>query len=117
MVSSISSNLSSLNAHGKKLAVTSNNIANCNSDEFKKSRAILEEGLNNSVEVEISRVDTPGPIVTETVEGETRERELSNVDLAEELVQTIPAQRGYEANLVIIKTRDEMLGSVLDILG
>ena len=42
---------------------------------------------------------------------------MSNVDLTEEIPQTITAQRGYEANLKLIETQDEMLGSVLDILG
>ena len=45
------------------------------------------------------------------------ENELSNVDLAEELPQTILAQRGYEANLKTIQTYDETLKSIIDILG
>lgn len=43
--------------------------------------------------------------------------EMSNVDMAKEITDTIPLQRGYEANLRVIKTKDEMLGSLLDILG
>lgn len=43
--------------------------------------------------------------------------EMSNVDIAKEITDTIPLQRGYEANLTVIKTKDEMLGSLLDILG
>jgi flagellar hook protein FlgE len=43
--------------------------------------------------------------------------EMSNVDMAKEITDTIPLQRGYEANLTVIKTKDEMLGSLLDILG
>jgi len=39
------------------------------------------------------------------------------VDLSEEILQTIVAQRGYEANLKLTAARDDMLGSALDILG
>ena len=40
--------------------------------------------------------------------------ELSNVDLGEETVNQILAQRGFEANLKTIKTADDMLGTILD---
>ncbi|MBW1803258.1 MAG: hypothetical protein JRJ85_21325 [Deltaproteobacteria bacterium] len=116
MIDSVSSSISALNAHGKKMGVTANNVANVSSEGFKKSRAVLEEGTMSHVEVEISRVDTPGPLVTEVIDGERVERELSNVDLAEELTLTIPTQRGYEANLAMIRTEDEMLGSIIDII-
>ena len=42
--------------------------------------------------------------------------EQSNVDLGEELTQTMVAQRGYEANLKALKAQDDTLGSALDIL-
>lgn len=117
MVSSVNTNISALSALGKKMAVTSNNIANVESEGFKKSRAVLREGKSGSVEVGITKVETPGPTRIRNVEGELEERELSNVDLAEEITGTIPTQRGYEANLTVIKTHDEMLGTILDILG
>jgi flagellar hook protein FlgE len=37
--------------------------------------------------------------------------------MAREITGTIPLQRGYEANLKVIQTEDEMLGSLLDIMG
>jgi len=117
MVFSVDSSISALRAHGDKMAVTANNIANVNTDEFKKSRATLNEGSNGDVEVDIERIDSPGHPVSEEINGQTVEKELSNVDLAEEIPQTIPTQRGYEANLTTIKTRDEMLGTILDIMG
>lgn len=43
--------------------------------------------------------------------------EHSNVDLATEIPSLTLAQRHYEANLKMIQTEDEMLGSLLDIVG
>ena len=117
MISSVGSSLSALGAFGVKMGVTANNIANVNTEEFKKSRALLKEGSHNNVEVQIDRIDSPGHSVIETDEGQIREKELSNVDLAEEITETIPTQRGYEANLMTIKTQDETLGSLMDILS
>ncbi len=116
MISSISSTLSALSAYGKKAAVTANNVANWQSHEFKKSQAIFTEGENNSVEVEIRRTETPGPIVADVKEGERVETEGANVDLAEEIPQTVMTQRGYEANLKAIEVQDETLKSVIDIV-
>lgn len=41
---------------------------------------------------------------------------IDNVDMAKEVTNQIITRRGYEANLAIIRTYDEMLGSVLDII-
>jgi flagellar basal-body rod protein FlgG len=42
--------------------------------------------------------------------------EMSNVDIAEEMVQMMLAQRAYQVNIKSLKSADEMLESVLDIL-
>ena len=77
----------------------------------------MVEGQNNSVEVEVSQIESPGPTMNEGTEGKIKEIEYSNVELTEEIPQTIIALRGYEANIKVIGTREEMLGSILDIIG
>jgi flagellar hook protein FlgE len=116
MTFSIQSTLSAIKAFGKKMGVTANNIANVGTEGFKKSTATLVEGPNNNVEVEITQPDIPGPVVVDTTNGQMAEKEMSNVDLAEEIPQTILAQRSYEANLATLRTQDEMLKSVIDII-
>ena len=113
----MSSAVSAINAFDKKMAVISNNIANSQTEGFKKSRADLKEGEAGAVEVNISVVDTPGPVITVEENNGIVEKEMSNVDLAEEIPQTIIAQSGFEANLKILKTEDEMLGTLLDTFG
>jgi len=120
MVASINSNVSALGAFTKQIAVSANNVANIQSDEFKKSRAINSEGPNNNtVETNIQRIDTPGPLVEDEFStAETIEfKELSNTDLAEELTNQIIAQRGFEANAKTIKTYEETVGSLIDMIG
>ncbi|MGD9158738.1 MAG: flagellar basal body rod C-terminal domain-containing protein [Desulfobacteraceae bacterium] len=118
MISSISNNLSALKAFGTGLAVKSNNIANSESENFKKSRAIYSEGENGEVKTEIRKVDPDNELASvNTEENTSEEAQPSNVDLTEEIPGTITDQRGFEANLKVIKTREEMLGSVLDIIA
>lgn len=115
MITAVGNNLSALRALGKKMHVTANNVANSESEGFKKSRAVIKEGVHNDLEVEIDRVDSPGPVMYETVNGQLTEKELSNVDLAEEIPRTIGIQRHYEANVKVVETQEEMLGTILDL--
>ena len=116
MIFSVCSSLSAIRAYGVKMGVHADNVANANTEEYKKRRVVFEEGSRNDVQVEIEQVDTPGPTVAEVTDGQIEEKELSNVDLAEEIPQTILTERGFEANFVTLRTQDEMLGSVIDIL-
>jgi flagellar basal-body rod protein FlgC len=116
MTAVLNTTLSALDAYGKKLDVTANNIANVNTDGFKKSRATFQEADSSGVVVSISKVNTPGsPIPSE--DGTGKSRESSNVDLAEEIVNLQTTKHGYQANLKTLKAEDEMLGSLFDILG
>ena len=113
---SIQSTLSAIKAFSDKMGVTANNIANAETEEFKKSRATLTEDSEKNVTVEITRSETPGPVVVDATDGQSTEKELSNVDLAEEIPQTITAQSGYEENLATLRIQDEMMKSVIDII-
>ena len=117
MISSINSSLSGLGAFTKKMRVISHNIANLNTDGFKKSRATFNEGARGGVDVVVTRIDTPGPPNPDARDYPNLEAELSNVDLTEEIPQMMLTQRGYEANLKTLKIQDEMIGALLDIRG
>jgi flagellar basal-body rod protein FlgC len=114
MITGISSSISALVAFGKKMAVTANNVANLQSEGFKKSRVLLEEESHGGVGAQIESVSTPGVVITEENEQGMAEKELSNVDLEKEILETILTQRGYQANLKTAETEDEMLGFLLD---
>ncbi|MFP3929007.1 MAG: flagellar basal body rod C-terminal domain-containing protein [Desulfobacteraceae bacterium] len=113
----MSAGISALRAHGTRMSVISHNVANCSTEEFKKSRALLKEGPAGTVGVDISTVESPGPVVYERSGSGKVMREMSNVDLGEEITRTIPCELGYTANLEIIRTEDEMQGVLLDLLA
>ena len=117
VISSLNANVSGVKAFQQKFNVTSNNIANVNTDEFKKQRALLHEDDSGGIRVEVDKVDTPGYPKETVVGGKVIQSETSNVDLAEEMTETIPTQAGYDANLKAIQTEDEMMGTLLDVVG
>lgn len=117
MIGSLGANTAALKAFGTKMGVTAKNIANVNSEEYKKSRAALKAGPNGNVQVDIERLDTPGPAIVSEKGEQATQKELSNVDLSEEIPEMIMAKHGYGANLQAVKAQDEVLGETLDILG
>jgi len=106
-----------LKAFSKSLAVTANNVANMNTDEYKKSRAILQESKNGGVEISVQKIDTPGSSIPYEEASDVQETGTSNVDLAEEMVHMMLSQRGHEANVKCLQAQDEMIGTILDIVG
>ncbi len=115
MIPALDSALSALGAFGKKMDVSANNVANVDTEGFKKTQALLEDG-DAGVVVTLSRVNTPGgPLPSQDGAGNTRQS--SNVDLAEEIVDQHISKSAYQANAATIKTEDEMLGSLFDILA
>ena len=117
MIPAVNSTLSALQAYRKSMGVTANNIANVNTEEFKKSRATMTESVNGVVEVDVKKVNTPGHRYQELEGDQPVEKETSNVSLEEELPDLMVTQRTYEANLKVLQTRDKMLGSMLDIIS
>jgi flagellar basal-body rod protein FlgC len=116
MLSSLNTSLAGLNALQKQMDVAANNLANVNTDGFKKSRAVLESTQPQGVVAKSQKLELPGPLALEqTPEGEQLV-EKSNVDVGEEMSNVLAGQRAYEANLKMLKIADEMTGSLLDII-
>lgn len=114
MISAIHTALSGLTGFGKQLDVSAQNVANINTDGFKKSDTSFVESPSGGVLPVLQKDTSPGPAVLKDTAQGSIQVELSNVDLGEEAVNQIIAQRGFEANLRTLQTADNMLGSMLD---
>ena len=126
------SSLSGLRTQAVRLSVSADNIANA------RSVGVREDGSSPVqtpyVPQQVTDVTTAGGGVRPEITGVKPpsfpvyqpESELAdadglvpyaNVDIASELVGQMVAQRAYEANLSVIRTKDEMSGSLLDTLS
>ena len=118
MISGINFALSALQGLTTKLNSTANNVANMETDGFKKTRVTLDDGgAPGGVPARVERVATPGPRVLEPPPAGTTLVEKSNVELTEEIPNLMMVKNSYKANLKVIQATDEMLGSLLDIKG
>ena len=101
---------SGLNAASAQLNATANNIANLDTPKYQAQRVDLVELSTGGVAVGgITRDTTPR---TPGLDGQSG----SNVDLAHEAVDLIREKALYSANAAVIRTADQMYGSLLDIL-
>ncbi|MEO5955583.1 MAG: flagellar basal body rod C-terminal domain-containing protein [Nitrospiraceae bacterium] len=114
MLSAIHSALSGLAAYEKQIEVTAHNVANVNTNGFKKSRTEFAPVATGGLLPVVQNDDSTGPTVLNNTGYSPAQVELSNVDLGEETVNQILAQRGFEANLRTLHTADDMLGTILD---
>lgn len=117
MDTALNSVISSINAHGRKLAVTANNVANVNTNGFKRDQAVLQEGANGEVRLNVCKDDTPAPEDPLAPDAPGFEKELSNVDLVDEMTSLVPTTIGYKVNMKVVRARDEMIGNLLDTLA
>ncbi len=115
MISAIHTALSGITAFARQLDVSSHNLANVNTDGFKRSDTIFVEAANGGALPVIQKDNSAGPTVLRNTSHGPTQVERSNVDIATELVDQIIAHRGFEANLRTVKTTDDLLGTLLDL--
>lgn len=104
-------NLSALSAMGVAQQVSANNIANVNTDGFKASSVALETGpQDQGVRVgAIRESSNSGPVVGGV--------ELSNTDIATEMVNMTVTGHAFSANVAAIRASEEMTGHLLNMIA
>jgi flagellar hook protein FlgE len=113
MISAYSSALTALQAFGTKIQSNGNNIANANTDGFKKTRVTLAEVLPQGVRAQVDTVTLPGTSVFQETNDGLELVELSNVELSSEIPEMNLGSQFYKANLKTIETVNEMTGALL----
>ena len=113
MINMMGSTLAGLSVHSKKINTAAHNVANINTDEYKKDRVTIHANESGQPQANITKVNTAGY----RIQGPDGEIETSNVDLAEEMVNLQTGKIGYQANLKVLEAEDDVWDSVLDILA
>ena len=105
-----------INAFFNKMDVSAHNVANLNTDNYKRRIPHVQEDQNGLPATTVTIDNTPGLENTRRAgEPEGPPREMSNVNYAEEAVSMIEAEMGVKANVKALKAAGEMFGSLLDI--
>jgi len=89
--------LSGMNAASLELATTAHNIANSQTPGFRRQAVARQATEGGGVSAEVIQADAAGE------------------SLAEDMVTQMSASYAFKANLKVLKTQDEVLGSLLDL--
>ena len=115
MISAYNTAQSALQTFGTRLNSNSNNIANANTNEFKRTRVVNATVDPTGVKAQVEKVEPPGAIVYEETSNGYDQVELSNVDLGTEITDMNLNSTMYKANLKTIETVNEMTGELLNL--
>ncbi len=115
MISGYQSALTALQAFGTRINSTANNVANAQTEGYKRTRVTLATQQQEGVKAQVERIDQPGPMIMEETNNGQELLEQSNVDLTNELPQMMLDVNYYKANLKTIQATDEMFGNLLNI--
>ena len=89
-------NSNSMMAHSAWMNANANNIANVNTTDFNASSTTIQSSAKDSLQAVSSLINT-------------------QTDLAKEMSEQIPIEKGFSAQATAIKTQEEMIGSLLDL--
>ena len=113
MISATQAALTGLRAFTTKLQSNADNIANSNTNGFKKT-VVTNAGISpQGVKAQVNQITTPGPIVHQEAETGMEPVELSNVDIAKEIVDMNLNSTMYKANLKTLESVNDMTGMLL----
>lgn len=108
------SSISSMKAHSTWMDVNANNVANVNTDKFKSVDTKIENEGNENPKEKLRENDV-AKRNSGAERGQRNATDRSNTDLAKELTDQIPIEKGFGVNAKVVKTKDEMLGTLMDI--
>lgn len=115
MIAGMASALSGIQAGERMLSIGAHNIANAQTESFKRTRSLLEESsAGGGVRVTLQTDERPGPQLLSS-NNLFSLREGSNVDLSEEIISNLQAVNLIEANMAGMRIQGKVLGSLLDI--
>ncbi len=115
MISAYQTALTGLQAFGTKLESNANNIANANTNGFRKTLVTNSNVAPQGVKAQVNKVSTPGTNAVQKTNSGMELVELSNVDLATELVDMNQNSILYKANLKTIERVNDLTGALLDL--
>ncbi len=113
MTQAIGAALSGARARQLQVEAAARNVANAATRGYRRVEPVFEE-IPGGVGVRLRRVDEPGPPVS-GVRVPAAVVGGSNVELSREIPRLIEGQRGFETHLKVLRTQDEMLGTLLDL--
>jgi flagellar basal-body rod protein FlgC len=102
---------SGLAVESRRLAQSATNVANVNTDGYEGQRVVNVSRGGGGVAAASAPTYSPQGM---RVEGDGSLARMSNTDIADEMITQLSSLRAFQANVAVLRTADEALGSLLD---
>ncbi|MFZ6673972.1 flagellar basal body rod C-terminal domain-containing protein [Undibacterium sp. Xuan67W] len=104
-ISALNAGLSGLQSYQRALDNSANSVANASTNGFQAQQVSFQEQKNGGVTTTISNgVETDGSSTTP-----------SGTDLTKEIIQSLEFKVGFDINAKVVKTADDILGTIINI--
>ena len=115
-ISSLGSGLSGMIANAKALDSSANNIANSSTNGYRPEVANFEERSPNGVTVNISQAGAAAASgATASSSSSSSSEAPSGTDLTSDTVNSIQYANAFKLNAQVVKTADQVLGTLVDL--
>lgn len=105
-ISAFNAGFTGMQAFQRALGTSGHNVANSLTDGFKPQQAALQEGASGGVAAIVSGGrDTAAAFPAEA----------GGTDLENEMVQSLQYKHGFDLSAKVVKTSDEVMGTLLNI--
>ena len=119
MISALNNGLSGMLANQRALDISANNTANASTNGFQPARAKFSERGNGGVQASVApstRVSLSTPAASSSsASGGVSASTPSGTDYATEAVNSLSYKLGFDMSAKIVKTSDQMLGTLVNI--
>ena len=115
MISGVQAALSGLQAYSVATEATANNVANMNTNGFKKDRVTLSSQYPQGVSATVDKDNSPGAYSLDSTSQGDQMAESSNVDLTQEMPNMMINQAAFNVNIKSLQASDQMMQSLLEI--
>jgi flagellar basal body rod protein FlgG len=101
---------SGLRAANTRIEVSAHNVANANTDGFDPQRVDQARLANGGTRASISQPDLSNPLYMR--DGQLTE--ASGTDFTSETIEQMRATQAFKASIAVLRSSDQMLGSLFD---
>lgn len=114
-ISGIDSSLSAIRAYADNAGVRAGNIANVSTDGYRPREGRTVEQAQGGVRLDVRQSAEAPPAYTEPDTGFIREG--SATDLVEDIAGGVSDGAAFTANVKVANAQNEMIGTILDLIG
>ncbi|MDR2401409.1 MAG: flagellar basal body protein [Deferribacteraceae bacterium] len=109
MLNAVNSASSALRAYTEVINTTAHNVANINTEGYTPQRVHLSEARGGGVKATAESIRNPAEVRQDAYISEK-----NSVNYAAEAANQITSLRSFQANTGVIRTADEMLGTLIN---